>query len=92
MTLCGLLIYRGVARIMLDKGFDLSNVEIAAAIAEHLRRALTEMAALAGELGGAMLSGEVMLYDAVPMRLHRLAHLERAQLLVESRSRPVRSS
>jgi primosomal protein N' (replication factor Y) len=30
----------------------------------------------------------VHLYDAVPMRLHRRAHLERAQLLVESRSRP----
>ena len=28
------------------------------------------------------------LYDTVPMRLHRLAHLERAQLLAESHSRP----
>ena len=42
----------------------------------------------AGELGSGLSSGEVSLYDAVPMRLHRLAHLERAQLLVESRSRP----
>lgn len=30
----------------------------------------------------------VTLYDAVPMRLTRLAHLERAQLLLESPSRP----
>jgi primosomal protein N' (replication factor Y) len=30
----------------------------------------------------------VRIYDAVPMRMHRRAHLERAQLLVESRSRP----
>jgi primosomal protein N' (replication factor Y) len=42
----------------------------------------------AGELGNGLSRGEVSLYDAVPMRLHRLAHLERAQLLVESRSRP----
>jgi primosomal protein N' (replication factor Y) (superfamily II helicase) len=32
--------------------------------------------------------GDVMLYDAVPMRLSRLASLERAQLLIESPSRP----
>ena len=32
--------------------------------------------------------GDVMLYDAVPMRLSRLANLERAQLLIESPSRP----
>ncbi|MEW6515098.1 MAG: primosomal protein N' [Pseudomonadota bacterium] len=32
---------------------------------------------------------EVMLYDPVPMRLARLKNRERAQLLVESRSRPV---
>jgi len=31
---------------------------------------------------------EVVLYDAVPMKLARLANLERAQLLVESTSRP----
>jgi len=30
------LIYRGVGRIMLDRGFPLDNVEIAATIAEHL--------------------------------------------------------
>ncbi|MBI4990269.1 MAG: primosomal protein N' [Rhodocyclales bacterium] len=42
----------------------------------------------AGALGGALSQGEASLYDAVPMRLHRLAHLERAQLLAESRSRP----
>jgi cytidylate kinase len=30
------LVYRAVARIMLDKGFDLDNVEIAAAFAENL--------------------------------------------------------
>ncbi|MFZ5510142.1 MAG: hypothetical protein ACOZCP_08805, partial [Pseudomonadota bacterium] len=28
------------------------------------------------------------LYDAVPMRLHRRAHLERGQLLVEAARRP----
>ncbi len=33
-------------------------------------------------------AGEVMLYDPVPMRLARLKNRERAQLLVESRSRP----
>ena len=31
---------------------------------------------------------EVLLYDPVPMRLARLKNRERAQLLVESRSRP----
>ena len=31
---------------------------------------------------------QVMLYDPVPMRMHRLKGLERAQLLVESASRP----
>lgn len=30
------LLYRGVGRIMLDRGFPLDNVEIAATIAEHL--------------------------------------------------------
>jgi primosomal protein N' (replication factor Y) len=35
------------------------------------------------------LAGEhIVLYDAVPMRLARLMNLERAQLLVESASRP----
>ena len=43
---------------------------------------------MASELEGDLSEGQVSLYDAVPMRLHRLAHLERAQLLVESRSRP----
>ncbi len=42
----------------------------------------------ASELGDTLRTAEVLLYDAVPMRLHRLAHLERAQLLAESRSRP----
>ena len=32
--------------------------------------------------------GDVMLYDAVPMRLARLANLERGQMLIESPSRP----
>jgi primosomal protein N' (replication factor Y) len=31
---------------------------------------------------------QVMLYDPVPMRMARLANLERAQLLVEAGSRP----
>ncbi len=30
------LLYRGVARIMIDKGFDLANEELAAMLAEHL--------------------------------------------------------
>jgi len=42
----------------------------------------------AAELAKASNMPEVQLYDAVPMRLFRRAHLERAQLLVESRSRP----
>jgi primosomal protein N' (replication factor Y) len=33
-------------------------------------------------------SSGVMLYDPVPMKMARLANLERAQLLVESTSRP----
>ena len=55
--------------------------------APELKQALAFLKT-AGELGSASLPTEVSLYDAVPMRLHRLAHLERAQLLVESRSRP----
>jgi primosomal protein N' (replication factor Y) len=55
--------------------------------APDLKQALAFLKA-AWELGNASSQGEVSLYDAVPMRLHRLAHLERAQLLVESRSRP----
>ncbi len=55
--------------------------------APELKQALAFLKA-AGESGSASLPAEVFLYDAVPMRLHRLAHLERAQLLVESRSRP----
>jgi primosomal protein N' (replication factor Y) len=45
---------------------------------------LTEARAAAQALAGAA----VMLYDPVPMRLSRLMSLERAQLLVESASRP----
>ena len=41
-------------------------------------------APLADEAGG----GQVMIYDPVPMRMFRLMSLERAQLLVESASRP----
>jgi len=33
-------------------------------------------------------SGAVSIYDPVPMKLSRLANLERGQLLVESSSRP----
>ena len=43
-------------------------------------------AALSEEDGRAF--ADVMLYDAVPMKLARLANLERAQLLIESSSRP----
>jgi replication restart DNA helicase PriA len=55
--------------------------------APELKQALAFLK-MASELGGDLSEGQVSLYDAVPMRLHRLAHLERAQLLVESRSRP----
>ena len=55
--------------------------------APELKQALAFLKT-AAELGGGLRPEEVSLYDAVPMRLHRLAHLERAQLLVESRSRP----
>ncbi len=55
--------------------------------APELAQALAFLKA-AGESGHALRTGEVSLYDAVPMRLHRLAHLERAQMLAESRSRP----
>jgi primosomal protein N' (replication factor Y) len=55
--------------------------------APELKQALAFLKT-AAELGGGLRPEEVSLYDAVPMRLHRLAHLERAQLLIESRSRP----
>ena len=55
--------------------------------APELKQALAFLQT-AKELGDALSPEEVTRYDAVPMRLHRLAHLERAQLLVESRSRP----
>jgi primosomal protein N' (replication factor Y) len=43
---------------------------------------------LRGAVARAPSFAEVMLYDPVPMRLARLKNRERAQLLVESRSRP----
>ncbi|HMM54054.1 MAG TPA: primosomal protein N' [Candidatus Desulfobacillus sp.] len=55
--------------------------------APELGQALSFLEA-AADLGKRTASKEVTLYDAVPMRLHRRAHLERAQLLVESPSRP----
>ncbi len=55
--------------------------------APELKQALAFLQT-AKALGDALSPAEVSRYDAVPMRLHRLAHLERAQLLVESRSRP----
>ncbi len=55
--------------------------------APELAQALAFLKA-AGETGDTLRPAEVSLYDAVPMRLHRLAHLERAQLLAESASRP----
>ena len=55
--------------------------------APELKQALAFLKT-AKETGDALSPAEVTRYDAVPMRLHRLAHLERAQLLVESRSRP----
>jgi primosomal protein N' (replication factor Y) len=55
--------------------------------APELKQALAFLQT-AAERGRAISTGEVSLYDAVPMRLHRRAHVERAQLLVESRRRP----
>jgi primosomal protein N' (replication factor Y) len=55
--------------------------------AAELKQALAFLKT-AGEIGAGLAQGKVALYDAVPMRLHRLAHLERAQLLAESGSRP----
>jgi primosomal protein N' (replication factor Y) len=46
------------------------------------------LAFLAAAIAGAPASDAVTLYDAVPMRMARLANLERAQLLIESPSRP----
>ncbi len=59
--------------------------------APELKQALAFLQT-ASELGAGLAEGTVSLYDAVPMRLHRLAHLERAQLLAESRSRPALQS
>jgi primosomal protein N' (replication factor Y) (superfamily II helicase) len=42
----------------------------------------------ARDAGQALDQGGVVLYDAVPMNLLRLANVERAQLLIESASRP----
>ncbi|KYC28839.1 Primosomal protein N [Sterolibacterium denitrificans] len=42
----------------------------------------------AASLANAQLPGGVSLYDPVPMRMYRVMALERAQLLVESASRP----
>jgi primosomal protein N' (replication factor Y) len=59
-----------------------------------LRAEAPDMAAAIAFLGEARSEGitlagpQVMLYDPVPMRLFRLMSLERAQLLVESPSRP----
>jgi primosomal protein N' (replication factor Y) len=55
--------------------------------APELKQALAFLES-AADIGKVLQPGKVSLYDAVPMRLHRLAHLERAQLLAESRSRP----
>ena len=55
--------------------------------APSLDQALAYLNAAKAE--GEPLAGEpVRLYDAVPMRLHRRAHLERGQLLVEAARRP----
>ena len=53
--------------------------------APELARALAFLEAAKAEAGE---PEQVMLYDAVPMRLTRRANLERAQLLAESPSRP----
>lgn len=42
-----------------------------------------------GAIASAPTFSDVLLYDPVPMRLARLKNRERAQLLIESRSRPV---
>lgn len=53
--------------------------------ARELKEAL---AFLHAAVSSAPTFAEVLLYDPVPMRLARLKNRERAQLLVESRSRP----
>lgn len=44
--------------------------------------------ALARDVAQSLADSHITLYDSVPMRLHRLMALERAQLLVESDNRP----
>jgi primosomal protein N' (replication factor Y) len=55
--------------------------------AEHLSNALDFLKA-ARELATALTAQRVQIYDPVPMTLTRRASLERAQLMLESPSRP----
>jgi cytidylate kinase len=68
------LLYRGVGRIMLDRGFPLDNVEIAAAIAENL-----DVADLAGEALRTREAGEAAsVVAAHPPVRQALLELQRA--------------
>ncbi len=68
------LLYRGVGRIMLDRGFPLDNVEIAAAIAENL-----DVADLAGEALRTREAGEAAsVVAAHPQVRQALLDLQRA--------------
>jgi primosomal protein N' (replication factor Y) len=59
--------------------------------APELANALSFLAT-AVDAATALATSEIQLYDPVPMRLARLKNRERAQLLVESRSRPALQS
>lgn len=68
------LLYRGVGRIMLDRGFPLDNIEIAAAIAENL-----DVADLAGEALRTREAGEAAsVVAAHPPVRQALLELQRA--------------
>jgi len=64
-----------------------SHQAVLRAEAPQLAQALAFLRSAAA-LGTALGVAAVHISDAVPMRLHRRAHLERGQLLVESSSRP----
>jgi primosomal protein N' (replication factor Y) len=84
--------YAGFARAQLDErrtaNFPpFSFQALLRAEAKDMGRSLDFLAA-ARQAAAPLVGGMVELYDPVPMRLARLKNLERAQLLVESASRP----
>jgi primosomal protein N' (replication factor Y) len=88
--------YSGFARAQLDErrtaSFPpFSFQALLRAEAKDMGRSLDFLAA-ARQTAAPLAGGMVELYDPVPMRLARLKNLERAQLLVESASRPALQS